>query len=123
MATDNPSPPEGFETFSDTGSDDDEDVITVNLDGGEVLHGLVLDVDEGENENGPWYRLRIKDENRGVVDTFAKGPVKSAARQGRIEIGEPIWIAADSQPETFENDDGEEKEYYPHNVAFPGGKA
>lgn len=121
MASETPTPPEGFESFEATGSDDDEDVPTVKLDGGEVLQGMVLDVEDGENENGPWFRLRVKDEARGVVETYAKGPVKTAARRGRIEIGEPIWIAADAEPETFETDDGEEKEYYPHNVAFPGG--
>lgn len=118
MASENPSPPEGFTSFD--GPEDDDEVQTIELDAGEVLQGIVLELDEGEHEEyGHWARLRVKDDNRGVVDYFAKGPVKTAVRQERVTVGEPIWIGVDAEPQTFENDDGEEKEFYEHNVALP----
>jgi hypothetical protein len=122
MATEKPTPPEGFEQFEPAGNDDEDDVPTVELDGGEVLSGLVLDVTEGENENGPWFRLKIKDESRGIVRYFAKGDAKQACRSGRVSEGEPIWIGVDTEEDSFEDDDGELVEYNPTNVAFPGGE-
>lgn len=126
MSTDKPQVPDGFAVESPSGPDaDDEDVPTVNgdsrLEPGSVLYGLVLDVVEGESETGDWYRLRIKDESRGIIDYFAKGDCKLAARAGRIEVGEPIWIAVDVDEDSFENDDGELVTYYPTKIAFPEG--
>lgn len=118
MASDNPSPPEGFTSFD--GPDNDGEVQTIELDPGEVLQGLVLEVDEGEHEQyGYWARLRVKDDNRGVVDYFAKGKVLTAARQERVEVGEPVWVGVDAEPQTFEDDDGEEHEFYEHKVGLP----
>ncbi|WP_336135560.1 hypothetical protein [Natronomonas amylolytica] len=119
MATDKPTPPEGFEEFES--STNDGETETVDLDPGEVLSGVVLDLTEGENDNGPWYRLKIKDESRGLVKYFAKDQAKRAAAEGRIEVGEPIWIAMDTEEESFERRDGETVTYNPTKVAFPGG--
>ena len=119
MSTSKPTPPDGYEQFES--EDPDGDVPTVELGPGDVLEGLVLDLTEGEGEYGPWYRLRIKDETKGVVRYFAKGEVKRAAAQDRIEVGEPIWIAMDTDDATLERDDGTVVEYNPTMVAFPGG--
>lgn len=120
MAVDNPTPPEGFGAF-DTGGNDDDSTETVELSPGESLNGLVLSARDGENENGPWVRLKIKDDERGKVIYFAKGDVKAAYFQDEIEEGEPIWIAKTTDEESFENDDGEEISYNPTIVAFPEG--
>lgn len=127
MATDKPQVPEGFAKADPSGSDDDGDVPTINGDEpmppGTELHGLVLDVEDGETGNGDWYRLRIKDHVRGMLEYFAKGDAKIAARRENIEIGEPIWIAKDTETESFTNDAGDEVEYHPTHVAFPDGDA
>ncbi|MWV64283.1 hypothetical protein GRS48_05515 [Halorubrum sp. JWXQ-INN 858] len=119
MSTDKPTPPDGFEQFES--ADLDGEVPTVELGPGDVLEGLVLDFTEGEGEYGPWYRLKIKDESRGVVRYFAKGEVKRAAAQDRIEVGDPIWVAMDTEETTLERDDGSTHDYHPTMVAFPGG--
>ncbi|WP_256412390.1 hypothetical protein [Halorubrum rubrum] len=119
MSTENPTPPDGYERFES--NDPDSDVPTVELGPGDVLEGLVLDFTEGEGEYGPWYRLKIKDENRGVVRYFAKDEVKRAAAQDRIEVGEPIWVAMKTDEVTLEREDGSTHEYNPTTVAFPGG--
>ena len=125
MSTDKPTPPDGFAKANPSGPDNDEDVPTVNgderLDAGTVLQGLVLDVVEGETSSGDWYRLRIKDETRGVIDYFAKGDVKLEARAGNVEVGEPIWIGVGTEEQSFTNDDGNEVTYFPTGVAFPDG--
>ena len=127
MAADSPKPPEGFEKSTPSGPDEEEDVPTVNgderLDAGTVLQGLVLDVVEGETSSGDWYRLRIKDDARGVIDYFAKGDVKLECRAGKVEVGEPIWIGVGTEEQSFTNDDGEEVTYFPTGVAFPTGDA
>lgn len=122
MSTDKPTPPSGFEQFEDE-TEVDGDVSTVELEPGDVLNGIVLDLTEGEGDYGPWYRLKIKDESRGVVNYFAKGQVKRAAAQERIEVGEEIWVAMDTEEATLERDDGTEVQYNPTMVAFPGGDA
>lgn len=119
MASDTPQPPEGFDTFEPNGGTDDDDVERIELSGGEVLNGLVLDLTEGENENGSWYLLTVKDDSRGVVKYFAKGDAKAAASSGNIEIGEPIYVYTETEETSFETDDGETKSYYPTHVAFP----
>ena len=125
MAADSPQVPDGFALANSSGPDDDDDVPTVNGDGpldpGTVLQGLVLDLVEGETSTGDWYRLRIKDEARGVIDYFAKGDVKVACRNDRVEQGTDIWIAKDTNEESFTNSDGDEVTFYPTNVAFPSG--
>jgi hypothetical protein len=119
MATDKPTPPEGFEEFESSTSDGE--IETVDLEPGEVLSGVVLNITEGENDNGVWYRLRIKDESRGLVKYFAKDQAKMAAAEDRIEVGEQIWIARDTEEESFEDAEGETVTYNPTKVAFPGG--
>lgn len=118
MASKEVTPPEGFTAFNSGGFDDDEP--TVDLEPGDTLQGIVLDVSDGENEHGPWYRLRMKDEERGVIRYFAKDEVKRAAREGRIVEGEAIWVGRGVTEETFTNDEGKEQPYHPTSVAFPG---
>lgn len=127
MSTDRPQVPDGFEKASPSGPNDDGDVPTINGDGpiepGTVIRGLVLDITEGESDSGDWYRLRIKDDSRGVIDYFAKGDAKIAARNDRIEMGEELWIAKDTEEDSFRNSDGNKVTYHPTNVAFPSGGA
>ncbi len=52
---------------------------------------------------------------------FAKDEVKRAAAQDRIEVGEQIWVAMDTEEVTLERDDGSTHDYNPTKVAFPGG--
>jgi hypothetical protein len=120
MATENPQPPEGFDEAQFSNQNDSEDVETVNLDAGESISGTVVSLQDGENENGDWYRLRINSEDRGVVDYFAKGDVKKAARAGEVRPNRDIWIAKQADVVEFEDDDGEAVSYNPTKVAFPG---
>lgn len=122
MASESPQPPEGFATHEPDGIDDDDRVPTVELSPGETLNGLVLDVREGKSDNGPWVRLKIKDEERGVCVYFAKGDVKRTYYEDGIEEGEPIWVAKTTEEETFTNDGGEEVTFNPTIVAFPEGE-
>ena len=125
MSTDKPQVPDGFAKADSPGRDDEDDVPTVNgdepLEPGSVLQGVVLDVVEGETASGDWYRLRIKDDSRGLIDYFAKGDVKIQARAGNIEQGEDIWIGKDTEEQSFENSDGNTVTYYATSVAFPAG--
>lgn len=121
MAADSPTPPKGFGEFEPEGGNDDESIETVELSPGETLSGLVLNAYDGENDNGPWVRMKIKDEDRGVVVYFAKGDAKRAFYEGRVEEGEPIWVAMKTEEETFKDDDGETVTYNPTIVAFPEG--
>jgi|GEM_PF-621817 len=120
MATENPQPPEGFDEAQFSNQNDSEDVETVNLGPGESIEGTVVNVQDGENENGDWFRLRINTEERGVVDYFAKGDVKKAVRAGEVRPNRDIWIAKKADEVEFVNDDGEEVSYNPTTVAFPG---
>lgn len=119
MATDKPTPPEGYVAFQ---SESDGDEPTVELEPGEVLDGVVLNITDGEyDDGGNWYRLKIKDESRGVVRYFAKGDAKLAAVEGKIEVGEPIFVWMETEQDSFENREGETVKFYPTKVAFPGG--
>lgn len=90
MATEMPEAPEGFQDVQPVQSGETE---TVELASGEVLQGPVLDIDEGEGQYGPWFRLTIKDQDRGVVDYFAKDQAKTACKSGQLERGDSVWIA------------------------------
>ncbi len=90
MATQMPEPPEGFQDVQPVQSGETE---TVELASGETLTGPVLDIDDGEGKYGPWFRLTIKDEDRGVVDYFAKDEVKTACKTNQLERGDTVWIA------------------------------
>ena len=122
MSSDQPTVPDGFAQADPAGPDREGDVPTVNgdepLPAGATLHGVVLDVTEGETESGDWYRIRIKDKERGVVDYFAKGDVKAAARRDQIEIGEEMWLAKGTEERSFEGREGTVT-YLPTSVAFP----
>ena len=52
-----------------------------------------------------------------------KKDVRVAARNDRIEMGEEIWIAKDTEEESFKDSDGNTVTYNPTNVAFPSGDA
>ncbi|WP_283402128.1 hypothetical protein [Halorubrum sp. DM2] len=80
----------------------------------------MLDLTGGEGEYGPWYRLKVKDESRGVVRYFAKNEVKRAAAADSIEVGGQIWVAMDTDKVTLKRDDGSTHDYNPTMVAFPG---
>ena len=106
MATDMPEAPKGFNDAAKPTTNGDE---AIELSPGEVLLGTVLDIAEGEGDYGPWYRLTIKDEDRGVVDYFAKDRVKIACKQDNIERGDSVWIAQGTEEVDLE-DGGS---YYP----------
>lgn len=119
MAAETPTPPEGYDEAEFTNQNEDEDVQTIELEPGETLEGTVVSVQDGENENGDWYRLRINSESRGVVDYFAKGDVKKAVRAGEVRPNRSIWIAMAAEEEQFERD-GDTITYNPTRIAFPG---
>ena len=111
---------EGFEAWSPEDYDDDEP--TIELESGETIRGIVLGVTEGEHDDGrSWYRLRVKDEERGTVRYFAHDQCKTAAREGAIEDGEPIEIVRAATETSFDDEDGEEVTYLPTYVGFPSG--
>lgn len=113
MATDRPTAPEGFATPDLDGGDDDERP-RIELEPGDVLTGTVLRVEDGENENGDWYDLHVKDRERGVVRYYAKGEARRAARQGHIEDGTEVWILVDPDDERSftREEDGETVTYH-----------
>ena len=97
MASEMPTAPDGFVDASAPTSDGSE---AIELSAGETLFGPVLDIAEGESEYGPWFRLTIKDRDLGresedtaVVDYFAKDEVKTALKQGNLQLGDTAWIA------------------------------
>ena len=122
MATDSPQPPEGSTRFEPSGSDDEVPTINGNgdkLEPGKVLQGIVLNVKQADDDADNWWALlRLKDEERGRVDYFAKGPVKSAVVEGALTEGREVWIAKSTATETFETEDGETKEYHPTELSF-----
>jgi hypothetical protein len=85
-----PKPPEGAKDLEPVQNGETE---TVELEAGDVLYGPVLDIEEGEGQYGPWFLLTIKDDDRGVVDYFAKDEVKTACKSGQLERGDTAWIA------------------------------
>ena len=101
MATDKPEAPEGFTDAATPTTNGDE---AIELSPGEELLGTVLDIAEGEGDYGAWYRLTIKDNDRGVVDYFAKDRAKLAIKQGNLERGDTVWIAQGTEEQ--EIDDG-----------------
>ena len=90
MASEMPTAPDGFVDASAPTSDGSE---AIELSPGETLFGPVLEITEGESEYGPWFRLTIKDKDRGVEDYFAKDEVKTALKQGNLQLGDTAWIA------------------------------
>jgi len=101
MASEMPTAPDGFVDAAAPTSDGSE---AIELSPGETLVGPVLDISEGEGEYGPWFRLTIKDQERGVEDYFAKDEVKTALKQGNLERGDTVWIARGT--EEVDLDDG-----------------
>ena len=101
MSSEIPTAPDGFVDAAAPTSDGSE---AIELSPGETLVGFVLEITEGESEYGPWFRLTIKDKDRGVEDYFAKDEVKTALKQGNLERGDTVWIARGVEEQ--ELDDG-----------------
>ena len=97
MATDKASPPEGFDTAPDT----EQDVETIELKPGDVLLGTVTDTLEGEGEFGPWIRLTIMDDERGLVRWFAKGDAKTLYYNDDLKTGKEVWVHKDEDTDTY----------------------
>lgn len=103
-------PPEDFEQYSDGDQ--------LDLEPGDTITGVVLSIQEGKTENGPWYKLGLKIEDGKEVTYFAKGDAKRAIANGDVETAQEVWVGVEEEPETFEDGDGEEQEYYPHRFAI-----
>lgn len=106
MATEKPQAPEGFAPAAP--ANDSEDESDLNLDAGEEMTALVLQITEDEGEYGKWFRLKLKDVDgdRGVVNYFAKDEVKRALKADRIAEGDQIWLARDVTERSI-GDDGD----------------
>jgi len=99
MATEMPEAPEGFQDVESQSADSE----AVELASGETLVGPVLDIEEGEGDYGPWFRLTVKDQERGVVDYFAKDEVKTACKTEQLERGDTVWIARGVEEQELSN--------------------
>lgn len=117
MSSEKLKPPEGFQTFDGNDGTDDEQPDEIDLEPGDQLCGVVLDLHSGEGEYGPWHRLRIADDERGVVDYFAEGDAKRACTQETVMQGDRVWIGKEEVEDTWTNDDGEEHTFYPVRFA------
>ena len=102
MSTELPEAPEGFKDVVPTQTGVTE---TVELESGETLLGPVLAIDEGEGTYGAWFRLTIKDKDRGVVDHFAKDEVKTACKSGQLELGDTVYIVRGVEETELSNGD------------------
>lgn len=110
-----PVVPEGFTEYQpDRGAGD---VPEVQLDGGEQIEGTVVALADGDSANGPWWKLTVADGERGVITYFARGDVKSACKHGNISVGTEVFIYAEDDLQTFE-DDGEKVTYFPNRIAI-----
>lgn len=105
MATDNPSPPEGFDVAP---TEPQDDVPTVELEPGDVLLGTVTDLHQGEGEYGPYVLVSITDEQRGLCKTFAKGELKRLYFDDQLSVGDEVWVHMTEETETFDGN-----EYHP----------
>jgi len=118
MSTERPTPPDGYEQFES--EDPTATCRPLNSVPATCWRDSFSISPKGKESTGPWYRLKIKDESRGVVRYFAKDEVKRAAASDS-EVGEQIWVAMDTDEVTLERDDGSTHDYNPTMVAFPGG--
>jgi hypothetical protein len=118
MATENPSPPEGFDSVEPSGN---EDVPTVDLEPGDVLCGTVSEIEEGEGDYGPWCRTKIVDDDRGLVRYYAEDRAKVACASEKVTEGEHVWIGKAEVEQQFEDDEGENRTYFPVRCAVDGG--
>ena len=120
MAADKPTPPEGFTPVDPSGSDDDEQYPTIDLDPGESIQGRVIDILDGEGDYGPWYRLRMIDTETGeIFDYFAEDDVKKAVTQDKLTEGDHVWIGKDEVEQEYDID-GRTGTYYPVSCAIGG---
>lgn len=119
--TENNEPPEGYDEVEFENDRSGEGVDDFEMEPGDVIEGRVVGVNSGETEEqGDWYRLRIDSEARAIVDWFAKGDAKRAAREGRVSVGDRIWAAMSEDEESFERG-GETVTYNPVSFAKAGG--
>lgn len=116
MSTDKPQVPKGFKPAVKP-SDNGDDVPVINgdepLEPGTELRGTVLQLRDGESGNGPWFIMRLKDEERGVLDYFCKDEAKRAVAAGDVSVGDELYIFKDTEEKTFKNRDGDSITYNP----------
>lgn len=119
--TGNNEPPEGYDEVEFENDQSGEGVDDFEMEPGDAIEGRVVGVSSGETEEqGDWYRLRVDSEELGIVDWFAKGDAKRAAREGRVSVGDRIWAAMSEEEESFERGD-ETITYNPVSFAKAGG--
>ncbi|SDJ63103.1 hypothetical protein SAMN05216226_106105 [Halovenus aranensis] len=106
MASEELSPPDGFD--KGPSNDFEQDVETIELTAGETLCGTVTGKDEGDGEFGPYVRLRINDDDRGLIDYFAKGEAKQMYFADDLAVGDDVWVGM--KTETQEHNGNE---YHP----------
>lgn len=122
MAADNPTPPEGAREGSFSEQTEDRDVETIELDPGDEITGTIVDLSNGEfDDGGYWVRLRLNTEERGVVDYFGKDEVKRAFGADDLRVGREVWIAKMHEEVTIEDDDIPADSYNPTKIRFIGG--
>ena len=103
MSTDDIAPPEGFDKGPSGGFDD---VETVTLEPGDTLQGTLVDINDGEHdEYGPYARLRISDDERGLVDFFAKGEAKMMFFNDELSVGDELWIGMSTETDTYDGNE------------------
>lgn len=119
MASKSNGPPEGYEPAQVENNDDDDDVPEIDLEEVGSINGTVVNHIAGEDDRGPWHKLRIMSDDEGLVDYWAKWDAKQLCNKGRIKEGVELYVYLDEEPESFTNDDGETVEKIPHRVAFP----
>lgn len=104
--------PDGFEEVENQDSD------VLELEPGDEIKGVVLDIKSGETEQGRKYHLiTLMTEDQGEVRYFAEGDAKRAVSNEQIKPADEIWVGKVEEPDVFETDEGEEKEYFPVKVA------
>lgn len=103
MASEDLTPPDGFDKGPST--DYEEDVETIELSPGETLCGTITGTNEGDGEYGPYVRLRIDDDERGLVDYFAKGEAKQMFFNDELGVGKEVWVGMETETETYNGND------------------
>ena len=102
MAADELQPPEGFDKGPSGGSDD---VETIELSPGETIQGTLVQARDGEGEYGPYALLRVSDEERGLIDFFAKGEAKRMYFADDLAVGDELWIGMSTETDTYDGNE------------------
>lgn len=106
-------PPADFEEV------ESQDNNVLQLEPGDEIKGVVLNIKSGKTEEGRAYHLlTLMTEENGEVRYFAEGDAKRAVSQGQVGAADEIWVGKAEESDTFETDEGEEKEFYPVKVAI-----